>query len=432
MSQLERIQHYANIIQKQTGKAVRSYRADGYVNMLNKYGTSKDTSEHYHFEPEPMIGDDVLSMFYEGNGLFSKIIDAPAEEAIKHGFEFEGLDDEEVKNFFREAGEELDVDETVATCLKWSRLFGGCIAVMLINDGRGIEEPLDWKNIQSIDDIRIYDRSLVQPDYSNMFSYSPEDPFRTRGSRMGMPERYYVFSRYGNFTVHESRCLIFQNGKLPEKCTNSVYQFWGMPEYIRLRRAIRDTELAYGSGPKMLDRSIQAIYKMKNLSEVLATADGEDAVIKRLQVIDMARGLLNSITIDSEGEDYDFKQFQFNGVADIISQSCAYLSALTSIPQKILFGSGAGGFANEDETSMQTWYDFVERIQRIQVKANLRYLFSIVAQAGVFTGELQEVPPIKIKFNQLKTMSENEQADLEQKRVNIQQARANTARKPMK
>lgn len=428
MSQLERIQHYANIIQKQTGKAVRSYRADGYVNMLNKYGTSKDTSEHYHFEPEPMIGDDVLSMFYEGNGLFSKIIDAPAEEAIKHGFEFEGLDDEEVKNFFREAGEELDVDETVATCLKWSRLFGGCIAVMLINDGRGIEEPLDWKNIQSIDDIRIYDRSLVQPDYSNMFSYSPEDPFRTRGSRMGMPERYYVFSRYGNFTVHESRCLIFQNGKLPEKCTNSVYQFWGMPEYIRLRRAIRDTELAYGSGPKMLDRSIQAIYKMKNLSEVLATADGEDAVIKRLQVIDMARGLLNSITIDSEGEDYDFKQFQFNGVADIISQSCAYLSALTSIPQKILFGSGAGGFANEDETSMQTWYDFVERIQRIQVKANLRYLFSIVAQAGVYTGELQEVPSIKIKFNQLKTMSENEQADLDQKRVNIQQSRANTAK----
>lgn len=428
MSQLERIQHYANIIQKQTGKAVRSYRADGYVNMLNKYGTSKDTSEHYHFEPEPMIGDDVLSMFYEGNGLFSKIIDAPAEEAIKHGFEFEGLDDEEVKNFFREAGEELDVDEMVATCLKWSRLFGGCIAVMLINDGRGIEEPLDWKNIQSIDDIRIYDRSLVQPDYSNMFSYSPEDPFRTRGSRMGMPERYYVFSRYGNFTVHESRCLIFQNGKLPEKCTNSVYQFWGMPEYIRLRRAIRDTELAYGSGPKMLDRSIQAIYKMKNLSEVLATADGEDAVIKRLQVIDMARGLLNSITIDSEGEDYDFKQFQFNGVADIISQSCAYLSALTSIPQKILFGSGAGGFANEDETSMQTWYDFVERIQRIQVKANLRYLFSIVAQAGVYTGELQEVPTIKIKFNQLKTMSENEQADLDQKRVNIQQSRANTAK----
>ena len=428
LSQLERVERYAQLIQKQTGKAVRSYRADGYVNMLNKYGTSKDTSEQYHYQAEPTVGDDVLSMFYEGNGLFSKIVDAPAEEAVKHGFELEGIQEEEVKTFFHDAAEELDVDETISTCLKWSRLFGGCIAVMLINDGRGIEEPLDWKNIQSIDDIRIYDRSLVQPDYSNMFSYSPEDPFRTRGNRTGMPERYYVFSRYGNFTVHESRCLIFQNGKLPEKCHNSVYQFWGMPEYVRLKRAIRDTELAYGSGPKMLDRSSQAVYKMKNLSEVLATEEGENAVIKRLQVIDMARGLLNSITIDSEGEDYDFKQFQFTGVADIISQSCAYLSALTSIPQKILFGSGAGGFANEDETSMQTWYDFVERIQRIQVKPNLRYLFSIIAQAGVSTGELQEVPSIKIKFNQLKTMSENEQADLDQKRVNIQQSRANTAK----
>ena len=48
LSQLERVERYAQLIQKQTGKAVRSYRADGYVNMLNKYGTSKDTSEHYN------------------------------------------------------------------------------------------------------------------------------------------------------------------------------------------------------------------------------------------------------------------------------------------------------------------------------------------------------------------------------------------------
>ena len=27
----------------------------------------------------------LLTLFYEGNGLFAKIIDAPAEEAVKHG-----------------------------------------------------------------------------------------------------------------------------------------------------------------------------------------------------------------------------------------------------------------------------------------------------------------------------------------------------------
>lgn len=439
-ARLDSIERYARIIQKQTGRAVRPYRAnspfpqnaefreDGYVNVLNRYGTSKDTSEHYRFQPEPAVDDTVLSMFYEGNGLFSKIIDSPAEEAIKHGFELEGISDPDIQSFFREAYDELDGDETFMTSLKWGRLFGGAIAVMMINDGRGVDEPLDWKNIQSIDDIRIYDRSLIQPDYSSMFSYNPEDPFRTRGSRLGMPEYYSVFSKYGNFTVHESRCLVFQNGILPEKCTNSVYQFWGMPEYVRLKRAIRDAELAYGSGPKMLDRSVQAIYKMKNLADILSTSDGEDAVLKRLEVIDMARGLLNSITIDSEGEDYDFKQFQFSGVSEIIDKSCAFLSAISSIPQTILFGAGAGGLSTTDDTSMENWYNYVERIQRRMVKKNLRYLFAIIAQAGVATGELAEVPPIKIKFNPLWSMSESEQVQLEQQKATIKSTNAATAK----
>lgn len=72
---------------------------------------------------------------------------------------------------------------------------------------------------------------------------------------------------------------------------------------------------------KLLDRSVQAVYKMKDLAAELATEEGEDRVLRRLQTIDMARGLLNSITIDSEGEDYDFRQFQFSGVSDVIDST---------------------------------------------------------------------------------------------------------------
>ena len=72
--QAERIvKRYAHLIEMQTGKAVRPYRADGYVNMMNKYGTSKDTTEGYRFRAEPMVPDELLTMYYEGNGLFAKI-----------------------------------------------------------------------------------------------------------------------------------------------------------------------------------------------------------------------------------------------------------------------------------------------------------------------------------------------------------------------
>ena len=58
---------------------------------------------------------------------------------------------------------------------------------------------------------------------------------------------------------------------------------------------------------KMLEKSVQAIYGMKNLQELLTTDEGEDVVLRRLRVIDMARNFLNSIAIDSDGETYDFK-----------------------------------------------------------------------------------------------------------------------------
>jgi len=426
MSNNERIDMYLRAVERYSGKAIRPYRADGYVNLVNRYGTSKDTSEHYSFQPEPTVPDNVLSSFYESNGLFSKIIDAPAEEAIKHSFTLDGITDQEINSFAEEALDELDWEETAMTAIKWARLFGGSIAILLINDGGGLEEPLNWHNIKSIDDIRVYDRSVIQPDYESIFSYDPTDPFGTRGSRLGMPERYRITSRYGSFTVHDSRCLVFQNGILPEGCTNSVYQMWGMPEYIRLRRAIRNTELAHESAPKMLDKTVQPVYKMKNLSSELSAEDGETALLKRLQAIDLARGILNTIAIDSEGEDYDFRTFQFSGVAETIDATCNYLSALTSIPQTILFGRSPAGMNATGASDMENYYNYVQRIQKRMLKSNLRYLLSVIFQAGLYTGEVKEMPPIKISFNPLWSLSEKEQAELEQLKAAAQQTRAQT------
>lgn len=423
----ERIRRYDKLIQKQTGVAVKPLRFDGYVNLLNKYGTQKDTTENYQYESEPTIADEMLSNIYEGNGLFARIIDAPAEEAMKLGFELEGVKDTGLIEFYETALDDLDWEEICITAIKWARLFGGSIAVMLINDGQGIEMPLDWKNIRSVDGIRVYDRSVIQPDYTGMFTYNPEDPFRTRGNTVGTPEYYDINSKYGSFKVHESRCLVFKNGVLPENCSNSIYEMWGMPEYIRIKRAMRDCELAHGNGPKMLERAIQAVYKVQGLSELLQTDAGEDMVIKRLQTIDLARGLLNSIAIDSDGEEYDFKTFTFTGVSEIIDTTCNQLSALTSIPQTILFGRSPAGMNSTGESDMENWYSFVARIQKRMLSRNLRYLLSIIFQAGITTGEIDEVPPIKPKFKPLWSLSELEEAQLEQTRAATQQTRAATA-----
>ena len=421
------------LTEKQTGlHAVRPLRADGtredgFVNLLTNYGTSRDSSEHYKFQGEDPVMDDELEQFYEGNGLFARIIDLPAEEAIKKGFEIKDLADGKVKDFYMDCLDELDWEEKFMTALKWARLFGGSLAVLLVDDGRGLDEPLDWSKIKSVDDIRVYDRSVVSLNYASINQYEGEDPFRVRGSRLGFSDKYMVASVYGTFTVHDSRCLVFQNGVLPERSTNSIYRYWGLPEYIRIKRAVKDAEISHGMGPKMLDRSIQAVYKMQNLAMEMATEDGEKNILKRLQIIDLARGLLNSIVLDAEGEDYDFKSFSFSGVSDVINTSCNWLSAITGIPQTILFGRSPAGMNATGASDLENYYNYVERMQKRMVKSNLRYLLAVLTKAGLHSKEIDEVPSLKIEFNSLWSQTEQEKVALDLQKAQVAQTNANTA-----
>lgn len=414
------------ILRRKNG-AVRPHREDGYVNLLNKYGTKQDNSEAYKFEREPVIPDMQLTGLYEGNGLFSKIIDTPAEEALKHGFDL-NLKSNEMNAFVDEVLDDLEWDEKATTAIKWARLYGGALIVMLIDDGRGLEEPVDWEHIRSIDELRVYERSIVQPDYASLYQqdYGGKG-IGNRVSKFGQPEYYYVSSIYGSFKVHESRCLVFRNGVLPEQTSNATYLFWGMPEYVRIRRALRETVTAHTDSVKLLERSVQAIYSMKGLASLLTTDDGENQVLKRLQLVDTSRGLLNSIAIDSEGEQYDFKTFQFSGVKDVIDATCNMLSALTNIPQTILFGRSPAGMNATGDSDFESYYNFVEKIQRLMLKRNLRTLLDVVFRAGIASGDVAEEPDYKLEFKPLWSLSDTEQATVDQTKAQTALVKAQTA-----
>lgn len=329
----------------------------------------------YEFSPEKPVSDDVLTMIYEGNGLFARVIDLPAEEALRRGFELEGKKHANIAKFYQEYLDQLEWEETAITAIKWARLFGGAVAVMLIDDGQLLENPLNWQRIRSIDGLRVYDRSRVETLENDL---------------------YVISSQYGKFCVHKSRCLFFRNSsRLPEKTTDPIYQEWGIPEYVRIHEALRDAELAHSYAVKMLDRAIQPVYEVSGLSSLLATEQGEQAILRRLEVIEAARGMLGCIVIDSENERYGFRTIPLHGVSIAVEAACNYLSVLTNIPQTILFGfpynkrecgsnrlSGRGEnihgledpmyISQADKASGENWYNFVQRIQVKFLKSNLQ------------------------------------------------------------
>ena len=391
------------------------HRADGkYVNAMTKYGTMRDSDSAYRFTPEPMVSDSILTTYYEQNGLFRKIINIPAEKAVKDGLNLDSLDGETV-GYIEDKLDRLDWECKAAEALKWSRLYGGAIIVMLVDDGGTLETPLNINNVKRIEELRVYERAVVQPDYTSMYTGGFE------------PEYYNVNSIYGHFKVHKSRCLIFKNDKMPEVASNDQYRHWGVPEFTRIRNELRRTGTSHESANKLLDRSVQAVHKMKDLNSLLATEEGEEMLLKRLEAVDLARNILNTMAIDAEGEDYAFATFSMSGVKDTVEVSCNMLSAITNIPQTVLFGRSPSGMNSTGESDLENYYNFIEQIQKVALKGNLRTLLDIIFREALNTGEIKELPKYKIKFNPLWSLSEKEKAEVENTKAQAAKTRAETA-----
>jgi phage-related protein (TIGR01555 family) len=398
------------------------------MNMLNKVGTAQDNSTAYEYNRDGIVMDVTLSMQYEENGLFAKIIDTPAEEAVKHGFELGLKNFPDVETYIEDVLDMLDFDERASQAIKWSRLYGGAIGVMFIDDGRGIDEPLDWKNIRGIDEVRIYERAVVWPDYTSLYNINPVDPEKSTTSKFGMPEYYQVNSIYGQFRVHESRCLVFRNGILPERTMQPQYRFWGIPEYIRIKHQMRETITTHSLGVLLLERSVQGVHGMKGLTTILEAEGGLQKVMERIRAVDMSRHAMNTMVIDAEGETYEFKTTSMAGVEEVIYTTCNMLSSVTHIPQTILFGRSPAGQNATGESDLESYYNnYVERIQKLMLRGNLQTLLDIIIIAGIAKGEIEEKPDYKLKFNPLWSMSENEQVEVEHRKAQTSHQKAQTA-----
>ena len=61
------------------------------------------------------------------------------------------------------------------------------------------------------------------------------------------------------------------------------------------------------------------------------------------------------------------------------------------------------------------------------LRSNLRYLLSVILQAGKHTGEIKKIPKIKIEFNSLWSMTETEKVALDLQKAQVESAKAQTA-----
>ena len=360
-----------------------------------------------------------LTELYKSNGLLAKIVDMPAEDASGADFSLEGISAKAVEYYERQL-ELLQWESTAETALKWQRLFGGALIVVLADDGGRIEQPLKLQTVRQVDGLLVFDSSQIIP----------------RINQEGRPESFTISTDKVTFEAHPTRCLAFCSDPLPEHTDSSVTAFFGRPLYVRINRALSDVYTAHGAGVRAMETLSKSVYRLSGLSALLSTERGERELLNRMEALDLSRGLLSTVVI-GEGDSYTTAPppADMTEIAGLIDSSWDMLSAVTGIPEIILTGKHImdDGSKNrspfkrtKDESAHDLYESFIRDIQVKQIKKPLRRLLKIIGRAGIAAGALEELEPVRIKFNPLYSAPPLEAASNELKEAQAELTRART------
>src|SRR5699024_1228441 len=159
----------------------------------------------------------------------------------------------------------------------------------------------------------------------------PTDP------NYGQPSMYLV----GTALVHPSRITVFNGADVPgqvlgDSVLNAPYQ------------AVRDADGAASNVSTMTYEAKLDVFGIPNLSDRLSEPGGEEAIMRRLQAVNMGKSVSNAITLDNggggtEGETFQQKQLNFGSLNDIVLTLYQIAAGASGIPVTRLLGKSASG-----------------------------------------------------------------------------------------
>lgn len=371
---------------------------DGWQNLLTGAGIiNRDKTRHTKYGIVTTLDQVTLTDLYRGDGFGRKIVDLPAREMFREWIEIEGdtegLTIQELKRL--KAKQMLRLETT------WAFVYGGALAVMVIDDGGELEDPVNEESIKKVESIQVYNRHQVHWTLADQYQ-DPKDP------KFGKPE-FYTVRPYTLpfFRVHETRILLIDGKPVPDRIRRQN-NGWGDSVYQATYERLKAIGSAYMGAENIVDEFVTALLTIENLQDLIATGQ-EDLVLKRLNLIDQSRHIINCTLLDKD-EKYERHSAQVRGLSDLLDRFTESLAAVTEIPVSILMGRSQKGLSagGAQATDLRNWYDKISGDQEDMIEDPLSKLIWYIMKStdSLFRG--QPLDKWKIIFRPLWQPTEKE------------------------
>jgi hypothetical protein len=375
---------------------------DGWTNILTGRGIkNRDKSEHTHYISNVSFNkiNELINM-YTTEGFTKRVIDIPVDDMVRNWVKIEGDTDGAILNKMAK----LSAKRKFKNALKWADLTGGSVIVMVMDDGGDLDEELNESKIRDIIDLQVYDRTQIT--WTSNYLY--DEP---KKEKYGQPEFYDINPINGTpFKIHESRVIRFDGDDIPNRI-KTQNNGWGLSRIIPIMERLKGLGSSYKDVEQIINEFIIGVLSIDNLEELLSTPGGEDLIKKRLNLIDLSKGVLNSILVDGQ-EKYERVSAQVSGISDLINTIKFGLSSISGIPTVKLFGEQSKGLGGESAGSIRLYYDGISARQEEKMTDGLYKLSKYIqlSQDGDFNGK--EMDSWGILFNDLWQLSEEEKANV--------------------
>ena len=381
-------------------------RADGLVNALTGMGTSRDKSQYTSSNPIVFLTQEELENLYS-EWIPKRIIDIVAEQSTRKGFKVlfggEGAAAEEVAGI-EQVVEDLYILENLGLASKNARLFGGSVILLYIDDGRAADQPVDFRNIRSVEGMEVLDRWQIAPmiNEDSLYDYSKATYYQIiSGDLIRQPQLV---------KIHKDRILRFDGEWLPYRIRQRNYG-WGMSTLQSVYDSFRFYSTGISSAATLLTEFDIFVHKLRGLSSMLAAGKEKD-VRDRLVLNDMSKSIYRGYAIDAEKEELEFISRNFGGIGEILEKLRIDIIGASQIPHTILFGESPGGLGSTGRSEERDFAKHLGDYQSTHYKRSLQHLMKIImlSKDGPTNGRLPE--SWRIKFNDLFELNEREKADV--------------------
>ena len=347
-----------------------------------------------------------LNILFRDNWIAKAIIEKPANEMLKNGFEIQTeLDPDKVDKIMRYWTSTKTRDKFIE-CLKWARLYGGCILVPMIEGQDDMSEPLDY--------------DTIMPDsYKGCFnvdrwcgvSPSPELVEDIDDPDFGTPKYYNVSDNLGGkvIRIHHSRIIKMIGRKLPY-WEELAENYWGASELEHVYTELKKRDDTSANISFLIFLANIRVLSMEGLGQMITIGD-QDALNKVFQTMQsMNRLMCNTGTLALDKDDsFTTQQYSFTGINDVYESFMLDISGAAEIPIDKLFGRSPTGFDTGEET-LQNYYDTIQEKQESYVRGPLEKIIKIITMSAV--GEIPD--DMEIVFSPVRRPSAKEMADIAQ------------------